>query len=471
MSTETPIQPQPASDQKQELRELRRLCRLGALEPEQLPLYWVNTNAARDPQSSLRQRIMDKLEDEADKDVQILVYGHGGSGKSTELVKLITDQRDVFFTVRFSAFEQLDLLSITAEDILVVIAEQTVAAANDAGLHVSEKELQPIYNWFAQEEVSLTDSSESSLEVQAEAGVGSSALSLLAKLMASIKSDIKLSSDREHSRVLQIRQRPSALVNQVNLLVDIVRGALPADKRLLIIVEDTDKLDIEAARRVFIENVNLLTSITANIIYTIPIFTFHSPDAQIMRNKFDACLSLPMIKVAESNGTRAAGFDIVHDIIRCRIWPRWLNEEAAELLITKTGGVLQHVFEVLNTAASMTTASLPLGKEHIEYGLQRKTREFYSEITLPYGGIPGEELKVQDLYDRLAEHARVQLKGEENPPKTDAINQVLLKCCALVEYNGKSWYGVHPLVMDILRDLGLLTDNASTDLASTANAS
>ena len=459
MSTTPPNPPGRNPEQKQQLRELRRLCRLGALEPEQLNDYWVDTDAARDPQSSLRQRIMDKLEEE-EEDIQILVYGHGGSGKSTELVKLTTELGDEFFVVRFSAFEHLDLLSITAEDILVVIAEQTVAAANEAGLKIADEELQPIYDWFATEEVSLIDSSQSALQIQAEAGVGSSVLSILAKLMASIKGDIKLSSDREHSRVLRLRQRPSALVGKINLLIDMVRGALLPGQRLLIIVEDTDKLDIAAARRVFVENVNLLTSITANIIYTIPIFTFHSYEAATLRSKFGACLSLPMIKVAESNGVRAVGFETVRRIIRCRISQERLSEPAADLLIAKTGGVLQHVFEVLNTSASMATATLPLEEEHIRYGLQRKTREFYNEITLPYGGIPGEDLKVQDLYDRLVEDAQVQLAGGSNPPKTDAINQVLLKCCALVEYNGKSWHGVHPLVMDILREMGLIPADA-----------
>ena len=463
MSTPTFEQSQQNPEQKQRLRELRKLCSLGALQPDQLASYWVDTNEARDPQSSLRQRIMDKLEEgqEEEKDVHFLVYGHGGSGKSTELVKLVTQLGEEFFTVRFSAFENLDLLNITAEDILVVIAEQTVAAANKSGLQVPDRELQPIYDWFAKEETSFTDSSQSTLEIEAKAGVGSSVLSLLATLMASIKGDIKLSSDREHSRVLQLRKSPSALVSKVNLLIDIVRSSLPHGQRLLIIVEDTDKLDIAAARRVFIENVNLLTSITANIIYTIPIFTFHSPDAQILRNKFGCDLSLPMIKVAESSGARAPGFETVREIIRRRISEERLTENAADLLIAKTGGVLQHVFEVLNTAASMTTATLPLQEEHIQYGLDRKIREFYNEITLPHGGIPGEDLKVQDLYDRLAEDARIQLAGELNPPKTDAINQVLLKCCALVEYNGKSWHGVHPLVMDILHNLGMISDNAS----------
>ena len=429
---------------------------MGALKPDKLDAYWIDTDAARDPQSSLRQRITDSLEEQ--EDAQILVYGHGGSGKSTELVKLLAELGDSFFPVRFSAFDELDLLSITAEDILVVIAEQTVAAANDAQLSISDKTLEPIYDWFAREETTTSESREAALAIEAEAGVGSSMLSVLAKLMFSIKSDIKLSSDREYSRVLQLRKSPSALVTQVNLLLDIVRAALPPGQRLLVIVEDTDKLDIGAARRVFIENVNMLTSITANIIYTIPIFTFHSPDAASLRIKFDPCLSLQMIKVAESNGERAAGFEMVRRIIRCRISEAELTEAAADLLIEKTGGVLQHVFEVLNTAASMTTAVLPLQNEHIEYGLQRKTSEFYNEITLPYGGIPDKpDLKNQDLYECLAEHARIQRRGEENPPKTGDVIQVLLKCCALVEYNGKRWHGAHPLVMDILEELGLIT--------------
>ena len=71
-------------------------------------------------------------------------------------------------------------------------------------------------------------------------------------------------------------------------MVESVQDALKAKgKRLLIIVEDLDKLSIADARSIFIENANLLTGIQANIIYTIPIFTFHSPDASAMKAAFD----------------------------------------------------------------------------------------------------------------------------------------------------------------------------------------
>jgi len=52
--------------------------------------------------------------------------------------------------------------------------------------------------------------------------------------------------------------------------------------------------------------------------------------------------------------------------------------------------------------------------------------------------------------------ARKQQQGEKSPPKADAVNQILLKSCALVEYNGEGWLGVHPLVIENLKALGRL---------------
>jgi len=439
----------------QNLRDVRRLCRLGALEPDQLPAYWVDTDAARDPHCSLRHSIKAKLEDE-ESDLQLLVYGHGGSGKSTELVKLVEELGPTFFTVRFSVQEELNFADIIPQDILLVLVEQVLQKAQDAQLTVSEKTLDAVYRWFAKETSTLTEGKQSELDIHAEAGVGNSLLIPFVKFMTSLKSDIKLNTRRETSRVQEIRKRPGELISNVNLLLSAVRLALPRGHRLLIIVEDMDKLDIASARRVFIENVNLLTGIVATIIYTIPIFTFHSPEAGILRNKFGDCISLPMIKVLESDGSPAGGYDKVREIVRRRIPETILTEAALKLLIEKTGGVLQHVFEVLHTAASMSDAVEPLSEANIRYGLQRKRREFFSEITIPYGGVPGEEVKVQNLYDRLVEYARVQLDGGKNPPRSDAVNQLLLKCCALVEYNGEGWFGVHPLVIDNLREQALL---------------
>jgi hypothetical protein len=197
----------PASQERLQLREIRRLCKLGALQPDQLTAFFVETEQARDPHANLRLRIRERLEE--GEDVQILVFGHGGSGKSTELVKLAQELDDEFFTISFSVLDHLDLLSVTAAEILVIVAEQVVEKANDSGLNISDKQLQPIYDWFAKETVSFTNNVQSQLAVEAEASAGTSVLSLFAKLMASVKSELKLSTARTKSRVLELSQRPN----------------------------------------------------------------------------------------------------------------------------------------------------------------------------------------------------------------------------------------------------------------------
>lgn len=436
------------------LRDLRRVCGLGPLNtPEELR-FWVDTDAARADQFSLRTRIRQTLEDETD--TRILVYGHGGSGKSTELSKLVETLGDAYFTVRFSIRNEMNLAAVQAEDILLVLTERLLQQAQEADLSVSDSAIQPVHDYFATVTRETRQSSDSTLKVAAEAKAGTGFLMPLVKLLASIKSEIKLNAHSNETVVARLRKRPADLLQQINLVLNAVRHAIPAGRRLLLIVEDLDKLDIASARRVFIENTNLLTGIVADIIYTIPIFTFHSPDAGVLRTNFRA-FGLPMIKTTEWNGKPAPGFAAVRAIVHSRIEPSAIASDALDLLIEKTGGVLQHTFEVLRDAASLNSSAIPLTRREITAALEHKRSEFWSDITLPTTPVAGVAC-VDQLYERLAEYANRQVKGLKNPPKVDAINQILLRSCALVEYNGKRWYGVHPLVIDNLRELGRVAD-------------
>ncbi|MBU1665351.1 MAG: guanine nucleotide-binding protein subunit alpha, partial [Gammaproteobacteria bacterium] len=71
----------------QRLREIRQACELGPLTNGGLDRYWIDTLEARDPLNDVRAVLRARLEDR--EDCKILFYGHGGSGKSTELNKLV----------------------------------------------------------------------------------------------------------------------------------------------------------------------------------------------------------------------------------------------------------------------------------------------------------------------------------------------------------------------------------------------
>jgi len=439
------------TDTKLRLREIRKSCDLGPLKTaEALEKYWVDTDNARDAFRSVRESLRELLEDR--EDVKILFCGHGGTGKSTELNKLKQELDGAYLVVDFSIFKEMNLVDVNGEDLILVLMERLVAVAIENDLTIDSEALQGVYDYFAAytETRHETDARAGSLA----AGVKASTPSLLSGLLSlfvDFKAEVRYEARNETNRVSKIRKRPGDLINYANLLVNAVRQSLPINQKLLLIVEDLDKLDIAVAREVFIEKPTILTSLDVSIIYTIPIFTFHSPDASLLQRQFHHTFTLPMIKTIGADGKKAEGFDVVRDILIRRLGDDALTPDALNLLIEKTGGVLQHAFEVIVTATLFRHAAVPLEKELIKQSLQRKKAEMRTEITLPYKKIEGLEGPEQ-LYDRLNQCLTQQQIGKPCQPSGLVIDQVLLKSCALVEYNGERWLGVHPLVQEILAE-------------------
>jgi len=428
------------------LRDIRKACELGPLRGSALTKFWVDTDAARDPHRFVRHSLRELLGDR--DDCKILFYGHSGSGKSTELNKLVNELGPDWFVVGFSVRDEMSLTEINGEDIVLVLMERLAAAALEAGIEIDREALGAVHHWF--DSVSHERQETNARAARLETGVQARTPSLLdiVKLFASFKAEVRYEANNKETRVERIRRRPGELLAYSNQLVNAVRTGL-AGRHLLLIVEDLDKLDIATARQVFFLRPTMLTGLDASIVYTIPIFTFHSPEAGLLRTQFHRVVSLPMIKVAGPRGERAEGYRVVGEIIGRRLGPSALTAEALDLLIEKTGGVLQHAFEVIVGATLLRDAPVPLGREQIRYSLQRRKSEFLTEITLPYNEVDGLKDRKQ-LFDRLRECLGSQRAGMPSRPTGEGIDQVLLKSCALVEYNGECWLGVHPLVQDLL---------------------
>jgi len=428
------------------LRDIRKACELGPLRGSALSKFWVDTDAARDPHRFVRHSLRELLGDR--DDCKILFCGHSGSGKSTEINKLINELGADWFVVGFSVRDEMSLTEINSEDIVLVLMERLAAAALEAGLAIDREALGAIHHWFdtVSHERQETDARAGRIEAGIEAGTPS--LLDIVKLFASFKAEVRYEANNKETRVERIRRRPGELLAYSNQLVNAVRNGL-GGRHLLFIVEDLDKLDIATAREVFFLRPNMLTGLDASIVYTIPIFAFHSPEASQIRNQFHRVVPLPMIKVAGPRGEPEEGFRVVREIIVRRLGAFALTPEAQDLLIEKTGGVLQHAFEVIVGATLLREAPVPLGQEQIHYSLQRRKSEFLTEITLPYTEVEGLKYRKQ-LFDRLRECLADQRAGKPGRPTGEGIDQVLLKSCALVEYNGECWLGVHPLVQDLL---------------------
>jgi hypothetical protein len=429
-------------NQAMTVAEIRATCAPKPLFDGQLDAFFVETSEARSELISLRDELREQLASSKGAR-RILVHGHRGCGKSTELNQLRCELGPEWFVVSFSITDFLPMVNVRAEDILLSMAVAIFDHAEK--LEVDETLLQKVYEFFAEVTEKRAVDRLASLSGGVAAGIGpASVWAKLLGLKAYFKAELAANSKSEESVVQKVRHRQSELSASLDALIEAVRLALEKDgRKLLIIVEDLDKLMLADAHDVFVRHGLLMAKPTVNLIYTIPIFTFYSPDADAISAQFDATLSLPMLKVIDLQGDKAAGYQAVEAIIAKRVAPGILDPDALDLLIRGTGGVLRDVFEVLTTVASY----IPVKREgrikraHIESGLGALAKD-------------GERKDPKELYERLARIAQLQAQKTLVPPQNDPAIQLLLQSGALLEYNGQRWLGVHPMARRYLADLG-----------------
>ncbi len=438
------------------LKEVKKALDPHPLRTDELDDLFVETSEARDPIINRRREIVDRLEEK--EAVKILLAGHPGSGKSTEIVKLCSELDARFTVAQISMIEDGDPGNNTVEVVLVLIVEAVLKALVDLGIEVPNERMRPIEQWFAK----TFEVHESKLDYSGDLGGGLDAKrSVWAKMVgltAVLKADIRAGSARLRKTVREKEHRLGELAKRCRELVQDAQLELYARGReLLLIVEDFDKAQIDEATDLFIKNPRPLASLPAKAIFTAPIFLFSNTRVGIVESYFEVEM-IPMIKIEDRDKKRSdVGWRIIEEILAERIDLKsdLVARDAVELAIRKTGGVLRHLFQALQYAAIAADQAVRDGRrdaehitrEDVRYGLDRVRGNLARRIGTV--GLPEEfrDITTEDLYRRLG-----QLRGKTQRVESDEVNLLLLQAHALVEYNGEQWHRVHPLVEEHLEE-------------------
>jgi len=415
---------------------------------EQIEAFYVDASAARSKHHVLVKELETRL---GDRDVvRILVYGHRGCGKSTEFNRLCTQLGNKWFPVRMAAGDYLPDSGVEAEDILLAIAVALVKGADEAGFQPSEfkKPFEKVENYFA--EISETKTTEKEANATAGAGVNSekSFWGKLFGLTGKLEAELKYGRRSDSTTVRKIRQTAGELIAAVNAIIQEFQSGLGEDQTLLIIAEDLDKLPLLDADRIFAKNSQLLAAVNAHIIYTIPIFTLQCPERNRINSHFPNPKSLPMAKVITLDGQKGPGYDVLEQIIYRRIAKEAIAPDAVDLVIRRTGGVFRDVFDALLSAATSSSAEIPLSKDTVARALREMEDAHAKSIAYPVEDPEKSFTRPSSdpLFKRIEEIAKHQAAGESVSAKADLEDQVLLASGAVVEYNDEAWLGVHPLI-------------------------
>lgn len=375
-----------------------------------------------------------------------LLLGHKGCGKSTELnhmsAKLRQDGYQVF-TIECGV--DLDLNNPLYADLLILMGEALLKIADQTGCALDERVVQIVRDFWSTEQEKCTTVADSAA-IQVEGGASSETpgiIGSLLKIFLKIKADLKFNEENRNIYREKVARRAGDWILALKRIADEITSHLDG-KQPIIIFEDLDKLNPDDAWKVFYNYAKTLTGVPIPVIYTFPIALSYDPRFAALESFFTP-KTLPMIKLENIDGSpNDFGYDAILDIIEKRTRKELFAGGVLKFLISQTGGSLRDLFFAINSSAqrAVRRESPIIEKEDADRALEQLKTSLTRRIE-------------QKHYDFLVDIIR----GNRERIQDREMLLEMLQANTVLEYNGKRWHNVHPLVVQFLKDQGLVQND------------
>lgn len=401
--------------------------------------YCENTMEYRtsDKYNSPIEDIFDSCQNE-EECAAFLLLGHRGCGKSTELNRMSERLIDRGYYVKtVHCGMDLDLLNIVHSDLFILMGEALIQIAQELQCKIKKSLLEQITTfWYEGTETVISQEAEGlCAEVGASAEVKGIFTNILG-LFGQIKTDLKFNEETRREYRKKINVRTSEWIKILGLVSEEITKQTQG-KRPIIIFEDLDKLNPEDAWKVFYNYVSSLSGMKFPVIYTFPIGLSYDARFSAMESYF-VTKTLPMIKIETITGEPFQdGIDIIRKIVEKRAKLELFEANVLETLIQYTGGSLRDLFYTINSSA------------------KRALRRNSETIFMEDAERALEELKT-NLTRRIEEKEYKFLlniyKGNKERIENKEMLLEMLQASVVLEYNGKRWHNVHPLVIKFFKE-------------------
>ncbi len=232
--------------------------------------------------------------------------------------------------MQFSVRRVLDPLNVTSTDLLLSMAIRLFREVTDQSLIsrrrralIGDALLDDVYRWFTQEIIL-----EKIIEPQVEIGRSANVNLLFAKLEG------KVATEAATRRTIRERleYRVSELVGKMDQVI--AEAQKETDRRVLIVVGDIDKLDLEAARSLFVLHATSLNAPQAYIVYTFPVALRNDSNWNHIKGSCSNRLILPNIRLRDFNGRPDdEGSEVMRRLVLNRMEPSLILSDALDLAV------------------------------------------------------------------------------------------------------------------------------------------
>lgn len=405
-------------------------------------------------QNTMEYRTSDKycspIEDilESCKDLErtsaVLLLGHRGCGKSTELNKMSERLNLEGYPVKIiNCSRDLDLLNIVHSDLFILMGEALLNIVKELECKIDKDTLKKIMHFW--DEGTECSEYKEAVENSVEAGIEAETPKILSilKTFIKIKADLKYNEETRVEYRRKINIRTSEWMAMLSLVSEEI-AKKTGGKYPIIIFEDLDRLNPDDAWKVFYNYVALLSGMKFPVIYTFPIALSYDPKFSAMESYF-IVKTLPMIKIATiENQPFEDGIAIIRKIVEKRTDLKLFEENTLDTMIQYTGGSLRDLFYVINSSAKRAERrkSETISMEDTERALE----ELKTSLT-------------RRIEKRNYEFLLNIYKGNKEMIEDKEMLLKMLQASVVLEYNGKRWHNLHPLVAKFFEEQGLIIDD------------
>jgi hypothetical protein len=311
---------------------------------------------------------------------------------------------------------------------MLVMAERLAEQLAQDGYTVTTAALEPVLQWFRNIEQTGQQQQELSATISGEISAGGG-LPGLFKLLSKITTTAKTGSSRKTAWREEVRNRFSELAEAFNQLLVAAEQALGEAnggklKRILFVLDGTDKMKSEDTARFFVQDAEQLLALNALVIYTAPLYLKYQ--GNLVGRLQD--IVLPMIKLQDKEGAPyAPGLQAMCDLLLRRAdTVLFRNDAVIDRLVQHSGGHPRELLRLLQLCCEYADEIIDLPE--LEKAEQQLAADFRRFLT-------------KEDYELL-----VQIDHESSHQGTSEQIQNLLYKLALMEYNDGSWRRSHPAV-------------------------
>ncbi|RLT35952.1 MAG: hypothetical protein DWI57_15230, partial [Chloroflexi bacterium] len=376
--------------------------------------------------SSPRRRLEIQLRQQR-QPLKILLVGHRGSGKTTELNKLAGEMTEHFETVGFDVLNITGRSTLGYEDLMLSLSTQVTRYAIEKGLigrplsDPLQEGWQRLSDWWRQVVAGLEIGRRSG-EVETFASLNT--------LLGEIEIGVTQSAFTRDQINQQLDRQMPELVRHLNWVIDEANRHLHP-RRLLLIVEGLDKVDLAAARSVFRDHAPTITSLNAAMIYTFPLALRYSEDYLTVLRHFHQDYYLHNLALRHADGSDdAEGVQTLRQIVRQRLRESLIAADALEQIVFASGGIPLDLVKLVSGAALYALERDEAAEAIVLSDAQNAIKDLRRELAA--------NLSMAEWQLLRQRHTDRRLSNET------AIQQLLYKG-ALIEYsNDIQWCDVHP---------------------------